>query len=44
MNVFHEFHPRGKFERSLNASFIAFILKKAGAAFIKSNLKFYPTS
>jgi hypothetical protein len=39
MNVFHEFHGWGKFERSLNASFVAFILKKAGA-FRKSYLKF----
>lgn len=29
MNVFHDFHARGKFERSLNAMFIAFIMKKS---------------
>jgi hypothetical protein len=27
MKVFHEFHARGKFERSLSATFIALILK-----------------
>lgn len=31
MNVFHDFHGWGTFERSLNALFVAFILKKAGA-------------
>jgi hypothetical protein len=31
MNVFHEFHDQGKFERSLNTSFIALIAKKVGA-------------
>jgi hypothetical protein len=27
MKLFHDFHARGKFERSLNATFIALILK-----------------
>ena len=30
MNAFHEFHACGKFARNLNASFIAFLPKKAG--------------
>ena len=30
MNVFHDFHARGKFERSLNAAFIALMLKPQG--------------
>jgi hypothetical protein len=29
MNVFHDFHARGKFERCLNATFIGFISKKS---------------
>jgi hypothetical protein len=28
IKVFYDFHARGKFERSLNATFIALILKK----------------
>ena len=39
-NVFHEFHAQSKFEKSLNASFIAFISKKVGAKEIKD---FCPT-
>jgi hypothetical protein len=35
MNVFHEFHTEGKFERSLMATFIALIPKKTGAGDIK---------
>lgn len=35
MNVFHEFYARGKFERSLNASFITLIPKKARVVGIK---------
>jgi len=35
MNVFHELHAQVKFERSLNASFIALISKKARAVDIK---------
>jgi hypothetical protein len=35
MNVFLEFHVQGTFERSLNATFIALIPKKAGAVNIK---------
>jgi hypothetical protein len=31
MRIFLDFHARGNFEKSLNASFIALILKKAGA-------------
>jgi hypothetical protein len=30
MKVFHDFHVRGKFERSLNATFITIILKILG--------------
>jgi hypothetical protein len=30
MNVFHDFYARGKFERNLNATFIALIPKKQG--------------
>jgi hypothetical protein len=30
MKVFYEFHASGKFERSLNATFIALILKILG--------------
>jgi hypothetical protein len=36
MNVFHEFHARGEFEKTLDATFIALILKKAGAVDIKN--------
>jgi len=35
MNFFDEFHARGKFERSLNATFISLISKKAGSMDIK---------
>jgi hypothetical protein len=35
VNVFHEFHNQGKFERSLNVIFIALIPKKVGAMDIK---------
>jgi hypothetical protein len=35
MKVFHDFHARGKFERSLNATFIALILKIPGAVDFK---------
>jgi DNA gyrase/topoisomerase IV subunit A len=35
MNVFHEFHAQGKFERSLNATFIAFIPKNARVVDLK---------
>jgi len=35
MNVFHEFHAHGKFERSLNATFIAFIPKNARVVDLK---------
>jgi hypothetical protein len=31
MNVFAEFHARGKFEKSLNATFVSLIPKKTGA-------------
>jgi hypothetical protein len=31
MVVFKEFHSRGKFEKSINATFVYLILKKAGA-------------
>jgi hypothetical protein len=34
-NVFHEFHARGKFERSLNVTFISLIHKKARVVHIK---------
>jgi hypothetical protein len=30
MNVFHDFHARGKFGRSFNATFIALIPMKSG--------------
>jgi hypothetical protein len=33
--VFKEFHTNGKFEKSLNATFISLIPKKAGAVEIK---------
>ncbi len=35
MNVFHDFHARGKFEISLNATFVALIPKKSGIVDIK---------
>jgi hypothetical protein len=35
MAVFKEFHETGKFEKSLNATFVALIPKKAGAMEIK---------
>jgi hypothetical protein len=35
MGVFHDFHASGKFERSLNAMFIALISKKSGAINLK---------
>jgi tripartite-type tricarboxylate transporter receptor subunit TctC len=35
MAVFKEFHETGKFEKSLNATFVALIHKKAGAMEIK---------
>jgi hypothetical protein len=35
MNVFHDIHARGKFERSLNATLIPLIPRKAGAVDIK---------
>jgi len=35
MNVFHEFHARGTFGKSLNVTFISFILKKPRAVDIK---------
>lgn len=35
MNVLHEFHVQGKFERSLFATFIALLPKKAGVVDIK---------
>jgi hypothetical protein len=38
MNIFHKFHARGKFEKSLNAAFIALIPKKARAVDIKGFL------
>ena len=31
MGVFHDFHTSSKFEKSLNATFIAIILNKSGA-------------
>jgi hypothetical protein len=41
MNVFREFHSQGKFEKSLNATFISLIPKKAKAVDIKD---FHPIS
>jgi hypothetical protein len=41
MKVLHNCHARGKFERSLNSTFIAFILKKLGDIDIKD---FFPFS
>jgi hypothetical protein len=41
MKVFPDFHARGKFERSLNASFISLILKTLGAVDLKD---FHPSS
>jgi hypothetical protein len=38
MNIFQNFHARGKFERSLNATFVALIRKKVGVVDIKSTL------
>ena len=38
MKVFHEFHARGKFERSVNATFIALVSKKPRAIAIKDFL------
>jgi hypothetical protein len=35
MRVFHEFHACSKFEKSLNATFIALIPKKPGAIDVK---------
>lgn len=35
MRVFHDFHARGKFEKALDATFIALILKKLGAIDVK---------
>jgi hypothetical protein len=35
MKVFDDFHARGKFEKSLNASFITLILKLLGAIDLK---------
>jgi hypothetical protein len=35
MKVFHDFHAKAKFERSLNATFIGLIPKKSGAIDIK---------
>jgi hypothetical protein len=35
MAVFREFHGQGIFEKSINATFISFIPKKAGAVDIK---------
>ena len=35
MAVFKEFHESGKFEKSINATFVALIPKKAGAVEIK---------
>lgn len=34
-NVFRELHSNGKFEKSLNAIFIALIIKKSGALEVK---------
>jgi hypothetical protein len=41
MKVFYEFHARGLFEKSLNASFISLIPKNPGANSIKD---FWPIS
>lgn len=41
MKVFQDFHASGKFERSLNATFITLIPKKSGAIDIKD---FHPIS
>jgi hypothetical protein len=35
INVFHDFHARGMFEKSLTATFIALIPQKSGAIDIK---------
>jgi len=35
MKVLNEFHSRGKFEKSFNATFVSLIPKKAGAMEIK---------
>jgi hypothetical protein len=35
MNVFHDVHSRGTFEKSFNATFISLIPKKPGAIDIK---------
>jgi hypothetical protein len=35
MKVFHDFHARSKVERSLNATFIAFIQKILGVVDLK---------
>jgi len=35
MGVFHDFHASSKFEKSLNATFIALIPKKIGAIVLK---------
>jgi len=36
MGVFHDFHASSKFEKSLNATFIAFILRKTWAIDLKN--------
>jgi hypothetical protein len=41
LKVFSDFHARGKFEKSLNASFITLILKLPGATDLKD---FHPIS
>ena len=41
LKVFSDFHARGKFEKSLNASFITLILKLPSATNLKD---FYPIS
>jgi hypothetical protein len=41
MAVFREFHGRGNFEKSINATFISFIPKKAIAVDVKD---FHPIS
>jgi hypothetical protein len=41
MNVFQKFHLRGKFEKSLNATFISLTPKKVGVVNIKD---FHPIS